>query len=41
MLIPAFISHLEQDWGDPRHAHFLDRLGTFGRLIRLDKRHLV
>jgi hypothetical protein len=27
VLIPAFISHLEQDWGDPRHAHFLDRLG--------------
>ena len=38
VLIPGFISHLEQDWGDPRHAHFLDRLGTFGRLIRFDKR---
>ena len=38
VLIPGFISHLEQDWGDPRHAQFLSRLGTFGRLIRFDKR---
>jgi pimeloyl-ACP methyl ester carboxylesterase len=38
VLISGFISHLEQDWGDPRHAHFLHRLGSFGRLIRFDKR---
>ena len=38
VLVAGFVSHLEQDWGDPRHAHFLDRLGTFGRLIRFDKR---
>ena len=38
VLIPGFLSHLELDWGDPRHAHFLDRLGTVGRLIRFDKR---
>ncbi|MDF2969335.1 MAG: prkC 33 [Nocardioidaceae bacterium] len=38
VLIPGFLSHLELDWGDPRHAHFLDRLGTMGRLIRFDKR---
>ncbi|HEY9378521.1 MAG TPA: alpha/beta fold hydrolase [Jiangellaceae bacterium] len=38
VLIPGFISHLEQDWGDPRHARFLSRLATFGRLIRFDKR---
>jgi DNA-binding winged helix-turn-helix (wHTH) protein/dienelactone hydrolase len=38
VLVAGFISHLEHDWGDPRHAHFLHRLGTFGRLIRFDKR---
>ncbi|TIC88109.1 alpha/beta fold hydrolase [Nocardioides sp. GY 10113] len=38
VLIPGFISHLDLDWDDPRHAHFLDRLGGFGRLIRFDKR---
>jgi pimeloyl-ACP methyl ester carboxylesterase/DNA-binding winged helix-turn-helix (wHTH) protein len=38
ILIPGFLSHLELDWGDPRHAHFLDRLGSMGRLIRFDKR---
>jgi DNA-binding winged helix-turn-helix (wHTH) protein/pimeloyl-ACP methyl ester carboxylesterase len=38
VLISGFISHLELDWADPRHAHFLDRLGSMGRLIRFDKR---
>jgi pimeloyl-ACP methyl ester carboxylesterase len=38
VLIPGFVSHLELDWADPRYAHFLDRLGTCGRLIRFDKR---
>jgi pimeloyl-ACP methyl ester carboxylesterase/tetratricopeptide (TPR) repeat protein len=38
VLVPGFISHLQKDWDDPRHAHFLDRLGTLGRLIRFDKR---
>ncbi|HEY7103830.1 MAG TPA: alpha/beta fold hydrolase [Mycobacteriales bacterium] len=38
VLVPGFVSHLELDWGDPRHAAFLDRLGTLGRLIRFDKR---
>lgn len=38
VLVPGFVSHLEQDWAEPRHAHFLDRLGSFGRLIRFDKR---
>ena len=38
VLVSGFVSHLELDWGDPRHAHFLDRLGSFGRLIRFDKR---
>jgi DNA-binding winged helix-turn-helix (wHTH) protein len=38
VLIPGFISHLEIDWDDPRHAYFLEKLGTMGRLIRFDKR---
>ena len=38
MLVAGFVSHLELDWADPRHAAFLDRLATFGRLIRFDKR---
>ena len=38
VLISGFVSHLELDWAEPRHAHFLDRLGSMGRLIRFDKR---
>jgi DNA-binding SARP family transcriptional activator/pimeloyl-ACP methyl ester carboxylesterase len=38
VLVSGFLSHLEKDWEDPRHAHFLDRLASFSRLIRLDKR---
>jgi DNA-binding winged helix-turn-helix (wHTH) protein/pimeloyl-ACP methyl ester carboxylesterase len=38
VLISGFASHLELDWADPRHTHFLDRLGSMGRLIRFDKR---
>jgi DNA-binding SARP family transcriptional activator/pimeloyl-ACP methyl ester carboxylesterase/class 3 adenylate cyclase/predicted ATPase len=38
LLVPGFVSHLEKDWEDPRHAHFLRRLGSFSRLIRFDKR---
>jgi DNA-binding SARP family transcriptional activator/pimeloyl-ACP methyl ester carboxylesterase len=38
VLIPGFVSHLEKDWEDPSYAGFLDRLGSFSRLIRFDKR---
>ena len=38
MLISGFVSHLEKDWEEPRHAHFLERLGSIARLIRFDKR---
>ena len=38
VLVPGFVSHLELDWADPRHAHFLERLAGSGRLIRFDKR---
>jgi pimeloyl-ACP methyl ester carboxylesterase len=38
ILVPGFVSHLENDWDEPRSAHFLERLAAFSRLIRFDKR---
>jgi hypothetical protein len=38
MLVPGFFSHLEIDWELPAYAHFLERLGSFARLITFDKR---
>ena len=38
VLIPGFVSHLDLDWAEPRHAYFLDRLKSSARLIRFDKR---
>jgi len=38
VLVSGFVSHLEYDWEEPRAAHFLERLGSFSRLIRFDKR---
>ena len=38
VLVPGFVSHLDLDWEEPAHAHFLRRLASFSRLIRFDKR---
>jgi class 3 adenylate cyclase len=38
VLVHGFFSHLEVDWELPAAAHFHERLGSFARLIRLDKR---
>jgi class 3 adenylate cyclase/pimeloyl-ACP methyl ester carboxylesterase len=38
VLVSGFVTHLELDWKEPRHARFLGRLGSFARLIRFDKR---
>jgi len=38
VLVPGFFSHLEIDWEHPEHARFLERLASFSRLIRFDKR---
>jgi class 3 adenylate cyclase len=38
VLVPGFVSHLDLDWEETRHASFLERLASFSRLIRLDKR---
>jgi pimeloyl-ACP methyl ester carboxylesterase/class 3 adenylate cyclase len=38
VLVSGFVSHLEQDWQHPDSARLLERLGSFARLIRFDKR---
>jgi class 3 adenylate cyclase len=38
VLVSGFVSHLDLDWEEPRSAYFLDRLDSFARLIRFDKR---
>jgi pimeloyl-ACP methyl ester carboxylesterase len=38
VLVPGFISHLELDWQGAGYAHMLERLSSFARLIRFDKR---
>jgi class 3 adenylate cyclase len=38
VLVPGFFSHLEIDWELPESAHFLERLSSFARLVRFDKR---
>jgi pimeloyl-ACP methyl ester carboxylesterase len=38
VLVPGFVSHVDADWDHPGMAHLLERLGSFNRLIRLDKR---
>jgi pimeloyl-ACP methyl ester carboxylesterase len=38
VLVPGFVSHLELDWEEPRSVRFLERLASFSRLIRFDKR---
>ena len=39
VLVPGFFSHLEIDWEHSATcARFLERLGSFARLIRFDKR---
>jgi len=35
---PGTASHLDLDWEVPSRAHFFERLGSFCRLIRFDKR---
>ena len=38
LIVPGFISHLEQAWEDPSYKRFLERLASFSRLIMFDKR---
>ena len=38
IFIPGFVSHLEFQWEEPMLAHLFNRLASFSRLIRFDKR---
>jgi pimeloyl-ACP methyl ester carboxylesterase/class 3 adenylate cyclase len=38
VLVPGFVSHLEYQWEEPHGARWLERLASFSRLIRFDKR---
>ncbi|MDP3938075.1 MAG: alpha/beta fold hydrolase [Deltaproteobacteria bacterium] len=38
LLIPGFVSHVEAVWDFPGGRRFLNRLGSFSRLIQYDKR---
>jgi class 3 adenylate cyclase len=38
VFVPGFVSHLEYTWEHPWSVHFFERLGSFSRLIRFDKR---
>jgi len=35
--VPGFASHLEVFWEEPRYSRFLHRLGSFSRLILIDR----
>ena len=37
VMVPGFISHIENYWDEPRLAQFLRRLGSFSRVILFDK----
>ena len=38
VLVAGFVSHLDLDWAESRSAYMLERLASFSRLIRFDKR---
>jgi pimeloyl-ACP methyl ester carboxylesterase len=38
VLVHGFFSHLEVDWEHPASRHMIERLSSFSRLIRFDKR---
>ncbi len=38
VVVSGFVSHLDNDWELPSSAHLIERLGSFARVIRFDKR---
>jgi class 3 adenylate cyclase len=38
VVVPGWASHIEYAWEDPAYAHFMDRLGSFCRVMWFDKR---
>jgi len=37
IMVPGWVSHLEQTWEDPSYTRFLEKLASFSRLILFDK----
>jgi pimeloyl-ACP methyl ester carboxylesterase len=37
VIVPGFISHIENYWDEPNYARWLRRLGSFSRVIMFDK----
>jgi pimeloyl-ACP methyl ester carboxylesterase len=38
LMIPGWVTHLELDWAEPRWVRWCDRMASFARLVRFDKR---
>jgi pimeloyl-ACP methyl ester carboxylesterase len=38
IMAPGFVSHIENYWDEPRFARWIDKLGSFSRVILFDKR---
>jgi pimeloyl-ACP methyl ester carboxylesterase len=38
IMVPGFVTHLELAWDSPTWVRVIERLGSFSRLIRFDKR---
>jgi pimeloyl-ACP methyl ester carboxylesterase len=38
LMIPGWTSHLTVEWEEPTFVRFMERLGSFARLVRFDKR---
>src|SRR5262245_19632554 len=38
LYVPGWVSHVEYAWEEPTYARFLERLGSFARVIMFDKR---
>src|SRR3954449_12336918 len=38
VIVPGFISNVEESWENPSAARWLERLGRFARVIAFDKR---
>jgi class 3 adenylate cyclase len=40
VVVPGWVSHLEWQWDEPLYRRFMERLGSFARVIRFDKRNM-
>src|SRR5262249_61470187 len=37
-MIPGWVTHLGLDWSEPRWVHWFERVMSFARVVRFDKR---